>query len=134
MFIDSSIFLEVFLKQEKSQECKDFLQKVIDGSIRCFTSYFNIDSILLVIQNKTKDIKLMENFLLSLLAYSGLTIYFLTIEDRLKALEHSKKYNLDFEDSMMLQATLGSGNTKIISFDRHFDNLPVERLEPKDIV
>ena len=134
MYIDANIFVELFLHQEKSQECEDFLEKVKDGEIECVTSDFNIDGVLLAIYRATKDVKLMEKVLTAILSYSGLTFYFLTMEDRLKALSHGKTYSLDFEDSMALQAAIASGCTKIISFDKHFDGLPIKRLEPKDAI
>lgn len=129
--IDSSVFLELFLGQEKARECGYFLEEARSGKIKCFVSDFNVDSILLAIERETKNPEMMERFLLSLAAYSGLSVYFHTLEDRFKALEIAKLYNLDFEDSMTFQAAVSAGCTKIVSFDRHFDNLPVKRIEPK---
>lgn len=131
--IDSNIFLEVLLEQKKSEECKTFLEKVKDGKISCFISNFNLDSILLIVWSKTNDIKPMKDFLLSMLSYDGLSFYSISMEDRINALKHMKLYNLDFEDSLTLQAAI-STRSKIISFDKHFDKLPVKRLEPKDII
>ena len=131
--IDSSILLELIFGQEKSEECKNFMQKVKAGEIKCFVSDFNIDSILLAIYRHTKNIKLMQTFLASMIELLNLPIYFIGLDDRIKAIGYIEKYGLDFEDSMTLQATIGSGCTHIVSFDKHFDNLPVKRVEPRNI-
>ncbi len=131
--IDANIFLEILLKQERFEECKRLIEKINDGSINCYLSDINLDSILLILWNKAKKIKLMQDFLFSIISYDGLSFYFIGIEDRINALKHASSYNLDFEDSMTLQAALAT-DSDIISFDRHFDNLPVKRLEPKDII
>src|SRR3989338_7314287 len=125
--IDSSILLELVFGQEKAAECKSFMQKVKTGEIRCFVSDFNIDSVLLAIYRHTKSIKLMETFLTSMIELLNLSIHFIGLDDRIKAIGHIEKYGLDFEDSMTLQAAAGSGCTHIVSFDNHFDDVPIKR-------
>lgn len=134
MLIDPNIFLEILLKQERSGESKQFLEKIRKGEICCYISDFNIDSILIILEKRTKSTVVMENFISSILEYRGLSIYFVTIGDRLKALEHMENYGLDFEDSLTLQAAISSGCSKIVSFDRDFDGLQIGRVEPKDLI
>ena len=132
--IDSSIFLELVFDQQRAPECKNFMKKVKTEEIVCFVSDFNIDSILLAIYRYTKNVKLMQTFLTAAIELENLSIYFIGIDDRVKAIEHIEKYGLDFEDSLTLQAAIGSGCTSIVSFDKHFDNLQIKRIEPKDAV
>ena len=134
MLIDSNIFLELYLDQQRADECEKFLEKVNKGQILCTISDFSIDSMLLILSRETNKTETLEKLLNSIIAYSGLSIYFITIEDRLKAIEQMKKHKLDFEDAMTLQAALASGNTKIVSFDKHFNKTVIERLEPKDVL
>ncbi len=132
--IDSNIFLELVFEQDRSIECKAFLQKVKSGEINSAISDFNIDSILLAIYRQTKNALLMETFLTSVLRFTGLDVYFLSMEDRLEGIKHIKTHSLDFEDALTLQAALASSCSAIVSFDRDFDNLPVKRVEPMDIL
>ncbi len=132
MFIDSNIFLELFLGQNKADECQNFLEKVNKGEILCTVSDFNIDNILLILSREVNT-ELLEKALESIISYSGLSIYSLTVEDRMKAISHMQKHKLDFEDALTFQAVLSSGNTEIISFDKHFDNLLINRIEPKSL-
>ncbi len=62
--IDASVFLEVELQQDRHRECEEFLEKVMEGSIRAVISDIEIDSILIVMEReKSQD---MKKFLLSL--------------------------------------------------------------------
>ena len=131
--IDANVFIELVLDQNRAQECEDFLEKVMAGKIECTVSDFNIDGVLLAIYRETKNPGLLMKFLSTIMTYRGLSFYFVTMSDRLKAIELSESYKLDFEDSMTLQAAFSTGNT-IISFDHDFDNLPIKRLEPKDLL
>ena len=76
----------------------------------------------------------METFLTSMIELLNLSIHFIGLDDRIKAIGHIEKYGLDFEDSMTLQAAAGSGCTHIVSFDNHFDDVPIKRVEPKDLI
>src|SRR3989344_5613204 len=132
--IDSNIFLELVFGQGRAAECKTFLQRVKSGEISSTISDFNIDSILLAIYRHTKNPLLMKTFLNSILMFTGLDVYFISIEDRLEGIKHIKAHSLDFEDAITLQAALASGCSAIVSFDGDFDNLQVKRVEPKDII
>ncbi len=132
--IDSSIFLELVFDQERAPECKVFMQKVKVGEVKCFVSDFNIDSVLLAIYRHTKNINLMRTFFAAMIDLVNLSIYFIGIDDRIKAIGHIEKYGLDFEDSMTLQVAIGSSCTGIVSFDGHLDKLPIKRVEPKYII
>jgi len=77
----------------------------------------------------------MQHFLNAILSSVGLTFYSHINSDRLGAIKNMEKYGLDFEDSMTLQAAISTGSTEIISFDKHFDNIPgIKRVEPAEIV
>ena len=133
-FIDTNIFLELIFGQGRMAECKQLIAKIMTGEIESVTSNFNIDSIMIAIEHKINKPEIMETVLTALLAYSGLSIYPIGNIDRLKAIQNMKIYGLDFDDSMTLQAAISSGCEKIVSFDGHFDRLPVKRVEPKDLL
>ncbi len=52
--------------------------------------------------------------------------------DELNALKIMKTLKLDFDDSIQC-CICQKYNLKIISYDKHFDKTPFNRLEPKDL-
>jgi len=70
-------------------------------------------------------------FNLSLLKYKGLSVYDLTMTDRVVATEHMKRFKLDFDDATAYAAMMSTGITEIVSMDKHFDKIPnIKRIEP----
>lgn len=133
--IDASIFLEVELKQEKNEECKQFLSKVMRGEIKAIISDFAIDSIILIIERHKGNWKEIKKFLESLSLFSGISIYKTTLTDKIKATGHMENFGLDFDDSVVLQSALSNNVKEIVSFDRDFDGIKeIRRVEPKDLV
>ena len=131
MLIDANIFLEVLLEQEKSENCKAFLRKVLEGNISAIVSSFTIDSIILSMTRNNIKKEKIRLFLLSLSKYKGLRIYQVSIKDRINSLDLMSKYNLDYEDALILQSAISLKFTKIISFDKHFDKIKeIKRVEP----
>jgi len=131
MLIDANIFLEVLLEQEKSENCKAFLRRVLEGNISAIVSSFTIDSIILSMTRNNIKKEKIRLFLLSLSKYKGLRVYQVSIKDRINSLDLMSKYNLDYEDALILQSTISLKFTKIISFDKHFDKVSlIERKEP----
>ncbi|MEM1557776.1 MAG: PIN domain-containing protein [Thermoproteota archaeon] len=80
---------------------------------------------------KTKELKV---FLSSLSAYKGLTIYHSKLADMLMAIETMEKKGLDVDDAIQYSAAFSSGAKAIISFDKHFDNLEIPRVEPARLI
>jgi len=73
----------------------------------------------------------IKTFNLSLLKYKGLSIYDLTLEDRIAATEHMRRFKLDFDDAAAYAAMTATGASEIVSMDRHFDKIPdIKRIEP----
>ena len=131
MLIDANIFLEVLLEQEKSENCKAFLRRVLEGNISAIVSSFTIDSIILSMTRNNIKKEKIRLFLLSLSKYKGLRVYQVSIKDRINSLDLMSKYNLDYEDALILQSAISLKFTKIISFDKHFDKVSlIERKEP----
>ncbi|MBI2675252.1 MAG: type II toxin-antitoxin system VapC family toxin [Candidatus Aenigmarchaeota archaeon] len=129
--IDASVFLEVELQQDRHRECEEFLERVMEGSIRAVISDIEIDSILIVMEREGKKIHDMKKFLSSLSLYKGLVIYSLSLWDRIKALEHSESFRLDIEDAMVVQAAMANGTTYVVSLDSDFDRAKtVKRMLP----
>ena len=134
-FIDTNIFLEIELKQNKSEQCKEFLKRVLNGEIQAFTSDFNLDSVAVIMGAKKCRAKSIFKFLLDIMAFEGLTIYSLNMVDRIVATKYMQKHGLTFDDAVTYFVAKSLGIKELISFDPHFDGLPeIKRLEPKDVI
>lgn len=131
MIIDSNIFLEVLLKQEKSENCRIFLNKTISGEAEGIVPDFVIDSVLLIMKRDSINTKEMKMFLQKILKSRGIRIYSIGIKDRVKALNLMDSYGLDYEDALVLQSAIATDSEEIMSFDKHFDRVKeIRRIEP----
>ena len=131
MLIDSNIFLELFLEQQKKDACRLFLNKTINGEINAIISNFTIDSVLLVMFRHGSALEKMRDFLHKVISSKGLSIYSITSSDRLRALQLIENYKLDYEDAIVLQSAISAGHGEILSFDKDFDKIKeIKRIEP----
>jgi len=132
MFIDANIYLEFLLKQENAEKAKSFITAISNKSEgKAFVSNFNLDSIIIILCRNKISIKVMEDFIFEVVNSRGISIYEMTMQDRLKAMNLMKQYNLDYEDSLTLQAAIVTSSKEIVSYDKHFDNIKeIERIEP----
>lgn len=134
-FIDTNIFLEIELKESRSEQCKEFLKRVLNGEIQAFTSDFNLDSVVVIMDAKRCRAKPISKFLLNIMTFEGLTIYSLNMVDRIVATKYMQKYGLTFDDAITYFVAKSLDIKELISFDPHFDGLPeIKRLEPKDAI
>ena len=64
IFVDANIFLDIFLKVAKSEECKAFLKSAKNQNKALFTSDFVIYSCFIAIENNLKDKTAINNAIL----------------------------------------------------------------------
>ncbi len=131
--IDANIFLEVMLRRSRSSECKELLKRLRDGKVKGVVTDFTIYSIMMLLGKLHKH-DALRNFLLSLAAYRGLSIYNTTISEKIKAVEIAKEIGLDIDDAIQYTVALSINAKAIITFDKHFNNLKIPRIEPKDLI
>ena len=55
VFIDANIFLEIVLKDKRSDDCKKFLYRVLNEEIKAYTNDFIVYSCLLHVQRTDKS-------------------------------------------------------------------------------
>ncbi len=116
LLVDTNIFLEILLNQEKKELCKDFLQENIDN---LSISDFSLHSIGVILLRNKKE-KTFSKFLKDILP--KISVLTLTKEKYIEILKFSKKYNLDFDDSY--QACLSvDKNLEIITMDKDFKKI-----------
>lgn len=127
--VDTNIWLEVFLNQEKSEEAAAFLKDTDSSYI--FISDFSLHSILLIL-TKFKKFNESKIFLEDLMSSQiiVLSVHFNDLKDVISAMQ---QYNLDFDDAY--QYFLAKKyNLILISFDRDFDKTDILRKTPVELI
>lgn len=123
--IDTNVFLEILLKQEKSNLAKSYFSQ--NNHIQKFVSDLSFHSIG-ILMFKIKRFEIFNKFILDLQS-GNQSIIGLKI-DRYKTLKDiSEKYNLDFDDSYQYLIAK-TNNLTLISFDKDFDKTDLKRIEP----
>jgi len=126
IFIDANIFLEIFLKDSKSEECKAFLKSLQEQNRQALTSDFIMYSCILQVQNKLRGTGFIKNAVIFFNSCSNLK----TIDDIFDAIEAIEKEKLDFDDSLVVACMKSKGVRELASLDKHFDKVKnIRRIE-----
>jgi predicted nucleic acid-binding protein len=127
--VDTNIFLEVLLAQNRKDECENFLNNLRTGKKTGVITDFTLHSIIVIMSNFNK-IRELKLFLFSLTAYKGLKIYHTTLTNEINATEIALNQNLDMDDAIQYSTALALNVEAIVSFDKHFNNLKIPRKDP----
>ncbi|HHT9145071.1 MAG TPA: type II toxin-antitoxin system VapC family toxin [Candidatus Wunengus sp. YC61] len=130
LFLDTDVFLEILLEQEKALEAKAVLSRAEDHEF--FISDFSLHSIgLLLFYRKQHNI--FQHFLKDMILTADVTITSLGVDDMESIVAVAQKFSLDFDDAYQYVATQKQGLT-IVSFDADFDRTEQGRKTPADIL
>lgn len=135
-FIDANIFLRFFApsKEKFAEESEKVLQAVKDGDIKAYTSSLVLSEVVWTLKSyydadKTKVIKVAE----AINSMKGLK--FTEDFDRILALDLYSNNKIKFIDSLIASIDdVQEEDTKVLSYDKDFDKIGVERVEPKDLL
>lgn len=129
VFIDANIFIEIFLKDRKSEDCKKFLNSLSEDSIQALTSDFVLYSCLIAVQNRLKNAEQLGNVIIFFNNYQKLNILRPSFDEFYNAIELMEHHKLDFDDSLVLSCMQKFGIKKLASLDKHFDKIKsIERI------
>jgi len=134
-YIDTNIFLRVLVVEEKNQskQCINFLNKVKNNQVRAVTGNIVIAEVAWVLKSyyKFSKEKIVE-FVKSIINLRGLTI-----EDNLdirKSLEIFANENIKYVDALIASIKeIQEKKWTVVSFDKDFDKIGVNRKEPGEI-
>ena len=113
LLIDTNIFLEILLDQEKKEQCKIFLQ---ENNGLLYISDFSLHSIgVILLRNNKEDI--FSKFTNDVLP--GISIASLSREKYNGVAKIASKYNLDFDDSYQTCISMNEG-FEIITLHKDF--------------
>ena len=126
--IDSNIFLELLLEQEKAAEVEQFLRA--SPRERLHISEFSIYSVGIVLFHR-KSFETFVRFLDDLVVKGGIRLLRLSVQDLEDLAVVAKRYSLDFDDAYQY-VVAEKNNLEIISFDGDFDRTEKGRKTPDD--
>lgn len=123
--IDSNIFLEILLKQERANKTKQFLQSKSTQELN--TTDFSLHSICIAMSKE----KLQETLLSFLDGAIKNKVNVISIKTNYlsNVIENTKKFSLDFDDAYQYTVAK-SYNLQLVSFDKDFDRTDIKRIEP----
>jgi len=125
IFIDANIFLEIFLKDSKAEDCKKFLLSSRAEDIPLITTDFIIYTCFIQVENNIKGPKMIRETILFFNSLSNLNILRPTIDDMHAATEIMDDYNLDFDDGLVVSCMKNNKIGKLASLDKHFDKVKI---------
>jgi predicted nucleic acid-binding protein len=129
LLVDTNIFLEVLLAQQRKDDCAAFLHRLVKAKEVGVVTDFSIHSIMVIMGNLGR-LEELRIFLLSIIAYKGLKIYNTTINDEIKAAQIAQTKKLDIDDALQYTAAKALNVQAIVSLDKHFNNLEIPRKDP----
>ena len=128
--LDTNIWLERMLEQERSEEVRAFLDKV--PSDRLSTTDFSLHSIGVILHRLDRREGFLR-FVRDAFIDSGVAIVGLDPSGMERLVEVSEEFGLDFDDAYQYVAAEVYDLT-IVSFDKDFDRTERARVTPGEIV
>lgn len=129
--VDTNIFLEILLEQDRSEECEKLLNLVDEAEAVFYVSSFTLHSIEVIMTREGKTEELQD--FLDDIASLQLKRLDTTTQEEKEAAASMEDHGLDFDDAVQHQACESHG-LDIISYDDHFDDTTVTRLEPATVI
>ncbi|MBI5215694.1 MAG: type II toxin-antitoxin system VapC family toxin [Ignavibacteriae bacterium] len=128
--VDTNVFLEIILQQERKEEAKEFLRRVSSRSI--FISEFSVDSVGLILFYRNLHDEFL-NFIHDVFVHRKIEQIRLFHEELETIVFVSKRFKLDFDDAYQYTAA-EKYNLEIVSFDTDFDRTERGRVTPQQVL
>ncbi len=127
--IDTNIFLEIILQQNKAQKAREFLAH--SQSFDFYMTDFTLHSIGILLFKRGAHETFLQ-FVHDMIFKAGIQVLGLKSEDMSNVIEASQRYRLDFDDAYQY-AVAEKYNLTIVSFDHDFDQTERGRVDPDEI-
>ena len=128
--VDTNVWLELLLEQERANEVRQFLQSVDSNQLSM--TEFALYSIGLITTRLEKE-AVFETFISDVLEDSGVKRIWLSPTDLRNVISASRMFSLDFDDAFQYVAAKRD-NLLFVSFDAHFDKTDIGRKTPSEII
>ncbi|MGB9889197.1 MAG: PIN domain-containing protein [Anaerolineae bacterium] len=128
--VDTNVWLELLLEQERAGEVRQFLQETPSDSL--WITDFSLYSIGIILMRTGKP-SLWKEFVSDVLERSETRLVSLDVEELKRIPDLGLQFGLDFDDAYQYVAAEKYGLT-LISFDADFDRTPRGRRTPAQIL
>ncbi len=129
LLLDTNIFLEVLLGQDRAEEARSLLLKYDSHDL--YISDFSLHSIGLIVFRQ-KQHAAYRQFLNDMVFTAGIKVSSISAEDMESVIDAAQKFSLDFDDAYQYAVAL-KYNLTIVSFDKDFDRTEKGKKIPSDI-
>ena len=135
-FVDSNVFIYAILKpkrkltermEELKNKAKRIFQRIIEGE-RVITSVVPLSEVANILED-TSNLAHSISFVEEIYKTRNIRVEQVTSEDYLSAVLGAKNMNVSINDMLAYLIMQRKGVKEIFSFDKHFDNLEVTRIE-----
>jgi uncharacterized protein len=130
--IDTNIFLELLLHQDRTAESLFLMKKIEGGSVEAYITGYTLHSIEFTLDRR-KQPKLLEEFLGQLMNAQGLQVYQTELAEEKEIASLTQTINLDFDDTLQYFVAKKL-DAVLVSFDHDFDKTDLKRVEPSQVV
>ena len=130
ILLDTNVFLELMLGRTKSGDCERLLIAVSEGKTEAVVTRFSVHAI----ESVLADPRLTLAFLRNIEGSIGLATYDTNTADEMAVSMLMEEMKLDFDDTLQYYVAKKLGVDSIVSFDRHFTDLDIPRVEPADVL
>jgi len=128
--MDTNIFLEVILEQEKAEEARALLARTEEHDL--FISDYSLHSIGVLLFRRRQH-EVFGQFVKDMMLNAGLIMISLHGEDMEAIIDAARRFNLDFDDAYQYVAA-EKHNLTLVSFDGDFDHTERGRKEPAQVL
>ena len=130
LLLDTNIFLEVILDQERAKEARALLSEVEEHEF--FISDYSLHSIGLLLFRRGQH-EVFRQFLKDMILGVGVAVIALSAQEMESLIEAAQRFGLDFDDAYQYAVAERYGLT-IVSFDSDFDRTERGRKTPEDLL
>lgn len=131
--LDTNVFLEHLLNQERADEVTAFFHRVHEQQIPLLCTHYSIHSIESTLSARKEWTKLSD-FLSFIEKMASIAVYQTSIPEEQKITQLIAEKNLDFDDTLQYFVAKKNNCEAIISFDKHFDKTDLARKTPADFL
>jgi hypothetical protein len=130
LLLDTNIFLEIILDQERASEAKKLLLRTDQHDF--YLSDYSLHSVGLLLFRRNQH-QMFQEFVQDVILNGGVGVLSLTSNEIGDVVQAAQKFNLDFDDAYQYSLAIRT-NADLVSFDKDFSRTDLGCKVPSDIL